>query len=375
MTMANNPLCAMFGIEAPIFAFSHCRDVVVEVSKAGGLGVLGLARMHPDRVEEDLRWIDAHIGGRPYGVDVLMPTTFDTAAEGEAKHDAEQLFPPEHLAFVREMLDRAGVPPLPPQEAARIERDLVSSFNFTRAESAAMLDKAFEHPIRLIVNALGSPPPELVQRAHARGIKVAALAGAPKHAVRHRDAGCDFVIAVGTEAGGHTGDTTSLVLWPRIVDAVAPLPVLGGGGVGRGRQLAAALALGCEGVWCGSVWLKSVQSEVTPEIKARLFAAGADDAVLTRSVTGKPCRTLRSAFTDAWDAPGAPAPLPAPLQAILWWGQGRTRVERVRANEFLTYPVGQIVADLREETSVRQVVQDMLAELAECKERLDRLLG
>lgn len=373
--MGNNPLCAMFGIEAPIFAFSHCRDVVVEVSKAGGLGVLGLARMHPDRVEEDLRWIDAHIGGRPYGVDVLMPTTFDTAAEGEAKHDAEHLFPPEHLAFVREMLDRAGVPPLPPLEAARIERELVSSFNFTRAESAAMLDKAFEHPIRLIVNALGSPPPELVQRAHARGIKVAALAGAPKHAVRHREAGCDFVIAVGTEAGGHTGETTSLVLWPRIVDAVAPLPVLGGGGVGRGRQLAAALALGCEGVWCGSVWLKTVQSEVTPEIKARLFAAGADDAVLTRSVTGKPCRTLRSAFTDAWDAPGAPAPLPAPLQAILWWGQGRTRVERVRANEFLTYPVGQIVADLREETSVRQVVQDMLAELAECKERLDRLLG
>ena len=113
----------------------------------------------------------------------------------------------------------------------------------------------------------------------------------------------------------------------------------------------------------------------TPEIKARMFEAGADDAVLTRSVTGKPCRTLRSAFTDAWDAPGAPDPLPAPLQAILWWGQGRTRVERVRAEEFLTYPVGQIVADMREETSVRQVVHDMLGELAEAKERLDRLLG
>lgn len=371
----NNALCRMFGIDVPIFAFSHCRDVVVEVSRAGGLGVLGLARMHPGRVEEELRWIDAHIGGRPYGVDVLMPTTFDTAAQGQAKHDPQRLFPPEHLAFVRELLDRAGVPPLPPEEAARIEREMVDSFNFTPAESAAMLDRAFEHPIRLIVNALGSPPPELVRRAHARGIKVAALAGAPRHAVRHRDAGCDFVIAVGTEAGGHTGETTSLVLWPRIVDAVAPLPVLGAGGVGRGRQLAAALALGCEGVWCGSIWLKTVQSEVPPDIKARLFAAGAGDAVLTRSVTGKPCRTLRSAFTDAWDAPGAPAPLPAPLQAILWWGQGRTRVERVRAEAFLTYPVGQIVADMSEETSVRQVVQDMLTELAEVKERMETLLG
>ena len=252
---------------------------------------------------------------------------------------------------------------------------MVGEFTFTPDESARMIDIALEHPIRLIVNALGSPSKELVERAHARGIKVAAMAGAAKHALRHRDVGCDFVIAVGTEAGGHTGSTTSMVLWPRIVDAVAPLPVLGAGGVGRGRQMAAALALGCEGVWCGSVWLKTVESEVTPEIKEKMFAAGSDDAVLTRSVTGKPCRTLRSRFTDAWDEPGAPATLPAPLQALLWWGQGRTRVERVRARDFLTYPVGQIVGDMTEETSVRQVVHDMLVELIESKDRLDTLLS
>ncbi len=285
--------------------------------------------MSPQRVDAELQWIDDHISGRPYGVDVLMPTTFQDAGEGEgeAKYDADRLLPAEHLAFVRGMLDRAGVPALPAAEAAQIERDLVSTFNFTPGASAATIEIALRHPIKLIVNALGSPPAELVQRAHARGIKVAAMAGAPKHAIKHRDAGCDFVIAVGTEAGGHIGSTTSMVLWPRIVDAVAPLPVLGAGGIGRGRQLASALALGCEGAWCSSVWLKTVQSEVTPE------------------------------------------------QAILWWGQGRTRVERVRAKEFLTYPVGQIVADMREETSVRQVVQDMLGELAEAKERLDRLLG
>ncbi len=369
----NNPMCEMFGIDVPIFAFSHCRDVVVEVSKAGGLGVLGMARMSPERVREELNWIDEHIGGKPYGIDVLMPTTFEDA--GGLKHDAEQLFPKEQLSFVRRLLDEAGVPPLPPAEAAQSEQDLVSQFNFTPGESQRMLDIAMEHPIRLIVNALGSPPAELVDRAHARGIKVAALAGAPKHALKHKKAGCDFVIAVGTEAGGHTGQTTSMVLWPRIVDAVAPMPVLGGGGVGRGRQLAAALALGCEGVWCGSIWLKTVQSEVVPEIKARMFEAGSEDAVLTRSVTGKPCRTLRSAFTDAWDRPGAPPTLPAPLQAILWWGQGRTRVERARVREFLTYPVGQLVGDMTEETSVRQVVHDMLNELLETKERLDRVLG
>ena len=367
-----NRMCEMFGIELPIFAFSHCRDVVVEVSKAGGMGVLGMARMSPARMREELRWIDEHIDGKPYGIDVLMPTTYQDF--GGLKYDPEHLFPKEQLEFLRGMLDRAGVPQLPPDEARAIENELVGQFNFTPQESAEMVEIAMEHPIRLIVNALGSPPRGLVERAHARGIRVAALAGSPRHAIKHREAGCDFVIAVGTEAGGHTGNVTSMVLWPRIVDAVAPLPVLGGGGVGRGRQVAAALALGCEGVWCGSIWLKTRQSEVTPEIKARMFEAGPEDAVLTKSVTGKPCRTLRCAFTDAWDSPGAPATLPAPLQAVLWWGQGRTRVERARVKEFLTYPVGQLVGDMTEETSVRQVVYEMMEELLEARTRLGAML-
>lgn len=365
-------MCEMFGIDAPIFAFSHCRDVVVEVSRAGGMGVLGMARMSPKRVKEELKWIDEHIEGKPYGIDVLMPTTYQEA--GDLKFDPEHLFPKEHLDFVRNMLDEAGIPPLPEREAETLTRQMLEEFSFTPKESAEMIEVAMQHPIKLIVNGLGSPPRELVERAHGRGIKIAALAGTPQHAIRHKEVGCDFVIAVGTEAAGHTGSITSMVLWPQVVDAVSPLPVLGAGGVGRGRQLAAALALGCEGVWCGSIWLKTAQSEVIPEIKAKLFAAQTKDAVLTRSVTGKPCRTLRSRFTDAWEQAGAPKPLPAPLQAILWWGQGRTRVERVRAQDFLTYPVGQIVGDMSQETSVRQVVYDMLNELIESKERLDRLL-
>lgn len=202
------------------------------------------------------------------------------------------------------------------------------------------------------------------------------MAGHPKHALKHRDVGCDFVIAVGTEAGGHTGNTTSLVLWPRIVDAVSPIPVLGAGGVGRGRQLAAALALGCDGVWTGSVWLSTVESEVPPEIKKRLFAAGADDAVLTKTVTGKPCRTLRNDFSTKWDTdPAAPPTLPAPHQAYLWWSEGRTRVERVRKEEFLTYPVGQIVGDMKGETSVREVVRGMMEEMVESVERMEKMVG
>lgn len=365
-----NRLCDMFGIEVPIFAFSHCRDVVVEVSKAGGLGVLGMARAHSERVEEDLRWIDAHIDGRPYGVDILMPSKYEDVAQVDI--DA---LPQEHVEFVQKMLDDAGVPRLPTEQAEATAREMLKGLHMTPRESLQMLEVCLRHPIKLIVNALGSPPKALVDRAHALGIKVGALAGKVDHAIRHREVGCDLVVAVGTEAAGHTGNISSMVLWPRIVDAVAPLPVLGGGGVGRGRQVAAALSLGCEGVWCGSVWLKTVQSEVPPEIKAKLFKAGENDAMLTKTVTGKQCRTLRNAFSEAYERPGAPQPLPAPLQNMLWWAHGRTRVERFHAEDFLTYPVGQLVADMTEETSVRQVVQDMLNELVEAKERLDHMLG
>ncbi|MEH6474297.1 MAG: nitronate monooxygenase family protein [Sneathiella sp.] len=368
-----NKLCEMFGIDVPIFAFSHCRDVVVEVSKAGGMGVLGMARMDPARVEEELNWIDAHIDGKPYGIDVLMSGNVEDS--GDLKFEPEKLIPKEHVDFVKNMLDKAGIPPLPADEEAQIMRDIVKGMNFTPRESLAMIETAMRHPIKLIVNALGTPPAELIATAHSKNIKIAALAGKPKHALKHKEAGCDFVIAVGTEAGGHTGDVSSMVLWPQIADAVAPMPVLGGGGVGRGKQMAAAMVLGCEGVWCGSIWLKTVQSEVPPEIKQKMFEAEASDAILTRTVTGKPCRTLRNKFSEAWDEPGAPDVLPAPKQNYLWWQQGRTRVERVRAKDYLTYPVGQIVGDMTEEISVKEVVYEFINELLEAEERLKTQLG
>ncbi len=365
-------MCDMFGIELPIFAFSHCRDVVVEVSKAGGMGVLGMARMSPDQVEADLDWIDAHIGGKPYGIDVLMPQRIDDVSD--MKYDPDELLPKEHVEFVRNMLDAAGIPELPEDEAAALKREIVKGMNFTPRESLEMVEACMKHPIKLIVNALGSPPKSLVEEAHAKGIKVGALAGKPRHAIKHRDLGCDFVVAVGTEAGGHTGDIASMVLWPSIVDAVAPMPVLGAGGVGRGRHLAAAFVLGCEGVWAGSLWLKTVQSEVTPEIKEKMFEAEASDAILTTTVTGKPCRTLDNAFSRAYEAPGAPKTLPAPAQNYLWWQEGRTRVERVRAKDFLTYPVGQIVGDMAEEISVKEVVYELLNEMLDAKDRLNDML-
>ena len=368
-----NKICEMFGIEAPILAFTHCRDVAAEVSKAGGMGVLGLARISPAKLHDELNWLDSHIFGKPYGIDVLMPSVFEDT--GTRKYDLDCLLPREQVNFLTKLLDDAGIPRLSESEEKRLIFDAVDHQNFTPRESLAMIDSALEHPVKLIVSALGTPPRHLIEMAHKKGIRVAALAGKVEHAIKHKEAGCDFVIAVGTEAGGHTGDIASMVLWPQIVDAVAPLPVLGAGGVGRGRQLAAALALGCEGVWCGSIWLKTVESDVPPDIKKRLLGLQSSDAVLSKSWSGKQCRVMRSSYTDAWLQPGAPKTLPSPLQAFLCFALARPRIERARAEKFLTFPVGQIVGDMNEETSVRNVVHDMLAELLESKERLDNMFG
>lgn len=368
----NSAICKMLGIELPILAFSHCRDVVAEVSKAGGMGVFGVARSSPEELEEELSWIDEHVGGKPYGVDILMPTVFDEHAKPTPS--GRESLPAAQVEFVRKVLDEAGIPRLPDDQAAEMAARNLDSINLMPGEGLKMLEIAFRHPIKLIVNALGTPPADLIERAHVNDIRIAALAGNAKHAIRHRDAGCDFVIAVGHEAGGHTGQIGSMVLWPQIVDAVAPLPVLGAGGVGRGRQVAAALALGCAGVWCGSIWLNTVQSEVAPEIKRRFTEAQSSDSVWTKAFTGKSCRILRGGYTEAWNRPDAPPTLPAFAQRYLWETEARSRIERSHRSDFALYPVGQLVGDMGEETSVRSIIMGMLDELVESKQRFDELL-
>lgn len=363
-------LCLMFGLEVPIFAFSHCRDVVVEVSKAGGMGVLGVGSFDKEQLERELKWIDDHIDGRPYGVDILMPNTYDRAGSEQRKGNRAHLeFPAGHLAFTRAIADRAGLPPLPEAEREALLEEARAHIRMTPEDSLELLETAFRHPIKLLVNALGTPPKPLVDRAHGLGIKVGSLIGKVEHAKAQLDAGVDIIVAQGTEAGGHTGSITSMVLWPQVVDAVAPVPVLAAGGVGRGRQMAAALALGADGVWCGSIWLGTRESEVIPEIKERFFAAKSEDAVRSRALTGKPCRVNKSLFTDAWEAPDAPPPLPMPMQSMLN-SETRQRIMRAHARDYMSYPVGQIVGDMNHETSVRSVIQGMLTEYAEASERM-----
>lgn len=360
----------LLGIDVPIFAFSHCRDVVVEVSKAGGFGCLGAGYYTKEQLKEELKWIDDHIGGKPYGVDILMPNKH--AALGDVKVDLNAL-PQAQTQFLRKLLDDAGIPPLPPGEAEEMIKKEIKKVNMTREESEALFDVCLEHPIKMVVNALGIPSKEQVERMHGRGIKVGALVGKAEHAIKQKEAGVDLIVAQGAEAGGHTGTISSMILWPQVIDAVAPLPVLAAGGIGRGKQMAAAMALGAAGIWCGSIWLGTKQSDLLPEEKQALFRGKPEDAIQSKSRTGKPARVLRSKLTEAWEKPGAPPYLPMPLQTIVTM-EARLRIGRGKAIDYMSPPVGQIVGEMTEETSVKQVIYDMLTEFSDAVEQLNAVV-
>ncbi|MER7970938.1 NAD(P)H-dependent flavin oxidoreductase [Streptomyces sp. NPDC096080] len=356
------------GIEYAVFGFTPFPAVAAAISRAGGFGVLGAVRYTaPDDLKRDLDWIEAHVEGRPYGLDVVMPAT---KVEGVTEADVEAMIPPGHREFVRDTLAKYGVPELPEGEAAgwRIT-------GWMEQVARTQLDVAFDYPIRLLANALGSPPADVVARAHERDVLVAALAGSARHAVKHRAAGIDVVVAQGYEAGGHTGEIASMVLTPEVVDAVDPLPVLAAGGIGSGRQVAAALALGAQGVWLGSLWLTTTEADLhSPALTRKLLAAGSGDTVRSRALTGKPARQLRTEWTDAWDDPAGPGTLPMPLQGLLV-ADAVSRVQRHEVDPLLGTPVGQIVGRMTEERSVQAVFDDLTRGFEQAVDRVVRVAG
>ncbi len=358
-------LCDTFGIEYPIFAFTRSREVVAAVSKAGGMGVLGAIAFSVDELEPELAWIDQHVDGRPYGVDVVMPAAYIDADPGSL----EAMIPEGHRRFVEELLARFNVPPLPEGEAAH-EGLLAWVHDLARSQ----VEIALAHPIKLLANALGPPPADVVEAAHKRGVQVAALVGTAQQATQQVAAGVDIVIAQGTEAGGHTGDIASMVLVPEVVDAVSPTPVLAAGGIGNGRQVAAALALGAEGVWTGSIWLAVAEADTHPVVVQKLIDASSRDTVRSRSWTGKPARLLRTAWTEAWDAPDSPGALPMPLQFMLTMDPlQRMHLYADRepgARALVGTPVGQIVGSMQTVRSARDLIDDLVRGCQEAAERV-----
>jgi NAD(P)H-dependent flavin oxidoreductase YrpB (nitropropane dioxygenase family) len=368
------PVCDSLGIEYPIFAFSHCRDVVAAVSRAGGMGVLGAVAFTPEELDRELEWIEKNVDGNPYGADVVLPAAYVGKEQGDLeKLDLEKLIPDEHKRFLEQLLDKYDVPPLP-EDVPRTE----SLLGWSDKMGRALVDVAMSYPIKLLANALGPPPADVIDRAHAAGVQVAALVGRPDQALKQRAAGVDIIVAAGYEAGGHTGEVSTLVLVPEVVDAVAPLPVLAAGGIGCGRQMAAALALGAQGVWTGSIWLATTENDWDPMITDRLLAATSSDTVRSRCISGKPARMLRSKFTEAWDGPDSPGTLPMPLQ-YLATAEAEQRIRRAAvagsptAVELAVTPVGQIVGHMNQRLPARQVVSDMVDEYLDTVERLAQL--
>ena len=367
-------ICDQLGIEFPIFAFTHCRDVVAAVSNAGGLGVLGAVGFSPEQLEIECAWIDEHVGDKPYGVDLVIPQKYEGLGELDPVRLEAQLraaIPPQHREFAAKLLADHGVPEVPPEEA---HHELLG---MSLATATPQLDVALQHEkVRLIANALGTPPPEVVDRVHETGRLGAALCGKVHQALRHKEAGIDFIIAQGTEGGGHTGEIGSLVLWPQIIDAVAPTPVLAAGGIGTGRQIAAALSMGAQGVWTGSLWLTVEEAECPPAQMDSYLGAASGDTVRSRSFTGKPCRMLRNDWTEAWASEGNPEPLGMPLQnmvtmdAVVHTSRYASSPE---AQKVAFNPVGQVVGMMNEMRSCREMIFDLVEGYVDAVEHLKQL--
>ncbi|MHC2332856.1 NAD(P)H-dependent flavin oxidoreductase [Bradyrhizobium sp. USDA 4454] len=355
----HNRITEMFGIEVPIFGFTHKPEVAIEVTNAGGMGALAASYYQPDELERILTDMDEKTGGRPYCIDVLFANKV-----GQVTPMSERLkaLPKAHLDFVEKVLHDAGIPPLPPEVEAEMLREKAPGHGHTEEGVLEVLEIVVRHPqAKFVLSAMGAPPAYVVDRLHSRGIKVGAMAGSAEHALKHVQAGVDLIVAQGSEAGGHTGTISSMVLWPEVVEAVAPIPVLAAGGVGSGRHLAAAFALGAEGVWCGTIWLGSPESELSPDMRKRFIAARSQDAIQRKYDTGKPLRGLRSKWTDAWDAPDAPEPLPLAAQKLLV-APALKRLERANAVDYMGYMSGQIVGSIKAERPVRDIMKAMTSE-------------
>jgi NAD(P)H-dependent flavin oxidoreductase YrpB (nitropropane dioxygenase family) len=329
-------------------------------------------------LEQELAWIDAHVDGKSYGIDVLIPENMSTSGERDVTWNSlEARIPQAHRDYTRDLLTRYGITPV----TREVADDVPQPFDGTRA--LELLDVAFRHPIRLIANALGVPPPAMIERGRAHGVPVAALVGAKEHALRQVAAGVDILVVQGTEAGGHCGEVSTMVLVPEVIKAIKDIrdvPVLAAGGIMTGRQMAACMAMGAAGAWTGSVWLATVEAETSEIFREKMIAASSRDAVRSRGRTGKPARQLRSVWTDAWDrAPQSPGALPMPLQSII----SRDAFEAIdraatggnaQARDLVSYFVGQGVGLIDSVKSAGHVVQEFKEDFIDAVAHMNALL-
>ena len=373
-------ICEMLGCEFPLFAFSHCRDVIAEVSKAGGFGVLGAVGHTPESLEIELNWIDEQVGDRPYGVDLIVPTSIADKQGSLSPQDLLDRVPDQHRRHVENILAEHGI-----DTAGLWDAEIPEGYgdNMRESGASAQLEVALNHPIKAVVNALGAPPSFMVEAARAKGVAVGALTGSREHAMKNVEAGVDFLVVSGTEAGGHCGEISTMVVVPEVMETLQQhdmdVPVLAAGGIVTGRQMAAAMMMGAAGVWCGSVWLTTSEAETLPSNKEKMLSANSRQTVRSRSRTGKYTRQLRSPWTDAWQGDESPDPLPMPLQGLVS-GPALNRIDKLAesghtgAKQLSTYWVGQGVGLMNDPLSSRAVVQNFMEDFALAYERFQGVM-
>ena len=368
----NSAICDLLDIEFPLIAFSHCRDVVVEVSKAGGFGVLGAARYNASTLEKELSWIDEHIDGKPYGVDLIAPTSMAGTEPIQPTKKIKKQVPQEYFDFASGILERHDI-----DSTDVYVTDFDSNSFLTQDGAASIIDVAFGHPIKLIANALGVPPPYMIDLGKEKGVLTAALIGTREHAIKQVEAGVNIVVASGTEAGGHCGDVSTLVLIPEVCSVLkdSGVPVLAAGGIVTGGQMAACMAMGAAGVWTGSVWLTCAESDTPPVLKEKMLQASSRETVRSRSRTGKHSRQLRSPWTDAWESDAAPIPLAMPLQSQVTENPlakvtKLAEIGHEGARQLSTSWVGQGVGLMSSTQSAKAIVYEFMQDYLVASERL-----
>lgn len=356
-------LCDMLGIEYPILlagmgglageGASSKPKLVGAVSNAGGMGVLGASGLPLDELRAEIREIKSYTD-KPFGVDLLLPSAIKDAppADMSLEELKRKFVPKEHIEFLEKLKAEYNVVTVADEE------EMVFTEEHSKKQVTLMLDEK----VPLFCSALGVPE-WLVPMAHEGGMKVMGLAGNVKTALRHKNAGADFIIAQGSEAGGHTGRVSTLTVVPQIVDAVAPTPILAAGGIGDGRGLIAALALGAVGVWVGTAFLFAEESNI-PELHRKIMTeASEEDTRVSRVWTGKTMRQIKNPIQEEFDNSGLRY-LPMTIQMLLT-RELISSLSAMERNDLLVAPAGQIVGMLDKIRPAKEILEEMVAEAVE----------
>ena len=356
----HTPLCDKLGIEYPVVAFTHCKDVAVAVINSGGFAVLGEALHTPDEIAADIKWIRERIGGKPFGIDLVLPSS--VAAETSVD-ELLAMIPQEQRDFEQQIKRKYNVPD------PKIAPNIHVWGGLDQKRALDQLEVVFDERVPVFASGLGSPA-FLLKRAHELGMQVWGLVGKPRQARRQIEAGTDVIIAQGFDAAGHTGNIGTFSIVPQVVDAArgTGIPVIAAGGVTTGRHLAAALALGADGVWTGSLWLTSRESDLNMPLKERLLEAETEDTMYSNCISGYTMRTTRSPWHDEWMSDAAPEVLKPPLQMILSsnYIQGSLDYQR---KDLMTEAAGQGIHYVKEMKPARQILSDIVEEALDVFDR------